>query len=778
MAGLLFLPAIVKSQQYYTVSGTVGDSVSGNSLTGATVFDNASGKGVISGPKGHYTIGLEKGQHELVCSYLGYKAKQMIIVLQDNRKIDFNLSPTAIETEQVVITSDNPADHLESTKTGHIQLTGKEIAQLPALMGEPDPIMTIHYTPGVQSASEGNSGFYVRGGNVDQNLILLDNATVFNPAHVLGFFSVFNTDVINDVDLIKSGIPAKYGGRLSSVLLVNTRDGNFDKFSFGTNVGLISSKITAEGPLHKDKISFIGSFRRTYIDELLKPLVRPFTSGKSSFYNDSRYHFYDLNGKISWVVNRKNRISASYYSGIDYFSLMNDQLNYNNLISWGNNLVSLSWYYAINSDTYLNSSFHFSDYSFNFDAGQNEVTVNLFSSVRKWNVTTEFGKKNFRMGFDGHFNFFVPNKLLLDINEISLNYSSNQKLQSTEASVYASYKFDFGNRFRLYAGARYTNYLHLGPYTFYRETAPGVYNDSVYYNNLHIVKPYNSFEPRIAARFLINDVSSLKATYTRNYQYIHIASASSVALPSDIWIPSTMNVKPQYADHFSIGYYRNLMQDRITGSVDAYYRQLYNQIELLYGIGTGFQEKSFEKSITTGKGNSMGIELMIEKKTGKTTGWIGYTLSGTNREFAEINEGKIYPAKYDRRHDINLVVVYHLNDRWNLSSAFIYASGNAMSLPYQKYVIDGKILNYYGKTNSFRMPAYHRLDIAATYSFLVAQKYESSLNFSVFNVYNRANPFFIYFEISGDVFQYDLKVHARQISLFPVIPSVSWSIKF
>lgn len=776
--GFLFIQNNLVSQEFFTINGTITDTITGDPLPGANIFVEPSKKGAISDKNGYYSLVLNSDNYLIHYSFLGYGTKQISVNLNSNKILNISLTPVAIKTNEVIITADSPSGNVENLKTGTIKLSGKELLKMPALMGETDPLMAIHYTPGVQSMSEGNSGFHVRGGNVDQNLILLDNATVFNPSHVLGFFSVFNTDIISDVDLIKSGMPVKYGGRISSVLIINTKDGNYEKPGFGANIGLISCKITAEGPIIKDRLSFITSFRRTYIDEVLKPVFRPFTSGNSSFYNSSRYHFYDFNGKFSWILNQRHRINFLFYSGDDFFKLEEQELNYNNQIRWGNTLYSLTWNYTISSNTNLNSSFSYNDYTFAFEAGQNEVAVSLFSQIKKWNYRTEFVRKNWRLGFDGHFNYFIPNRLLLDINNISLDYSANQKLHSTEMSVYTSYTFEIGNVLGIYGGLRYTNFLHLGPYTSFSESTPGVYTDTLSYDDFSIVKPYNSIEPRVTARLLISRTSSVKASYTKNYQYIHIASASSVTLPSDIWIPSSLNIKPQHADHFSLGYYRNFLDNKIIASLEAYYKNLQNQIELLYGIGIGFQEKSFEKSITVGKGQSKGIELMIEKKEGRTTGWIGYTLSKTDRKFPEINDNKVYPAKYDRRHDINLVMMYELNSRWSFSSAFIYATGNAMSLPYQKYIIDGKVLNYYGNTNSFRMPAYHRLDIAANYKFKVAQRFESFLNFSVFNVYNRANPFYIYFEVSGDVFKHNLKVKARQISLFPVIPSVSWNIKF
>ncbi|MFO7656752.1 MAG: TonB-dependent receptor [Bacteroidales bacterium] len=764
--------------QLFTISGRISDSITGNPLQGANIFIKEKNKGTVSNSNGEYYLHLNEGRYKIWFSYLGYSSKQMVVNLAGSQKLDIFLNPLVVETDVTVITNENPRDNIESLSTGRIKLSAKELQKLPSLMGESDLMMAIHYTPGVQSMSDGNSGFHVRGGSVDQNLILLDNATIFNPSHILGFFSVFNTDVIKDVELIKSGMPLKYGGRISSVLQVNTKDGNMQKATAGINTGLISSKIVVEVPILKEKISVIASFRRTYLDEIIKPIFRPFIKGSSSFFNYSRYHFYDFNSKLTWVISKKHRIHLMAYDGEDFFKLDKKDLNFKNLINWGNKLYSLTWNYSVKPDVFFNNSLSYNDYSFLFEASQNEVAVQLFSQIKKLNYRSEFIIKDLRLGFDGQFNYFIPNKLLLDINNLKMNYSANQELQSTEISVYSSYSVNLRNFLEINGGLRYTNFLHLGPYTAYKETATGVYTASDYYDDFSIVKPYNSIEPRFTARFPINDMSSVKASYSKNYQYIHIASASAVTLPSDIWIPSSLNIKPQHADHYSIGYYRNFIDNMISASIEAYYKDMKNQIELLYGIGVGFQEKSFEKSLTMGKGSSKGIELMIEKNSGKATGWLGYTLSRTNRKFPEINDNKVFPAKYDRRHDINLVLIYDMNERWNFSSAFVYATGNAMSLPKQRYIIEGKVLNYYGQTNSFRMPAYHRLDVSATYRFLTARRYESSLNFSVFNVYNRANPFYIYFEVTGDVFKYDLKVRARQISLFPVIPSVSWNIKF
>ncbi len=695
------------------------------------------------------------------------------------------LSPAVTETREVIVTAKNPAENTESAKTGIVELSGKEIKKLPSLMGEADLIRALNYSPGVQGASDGNSGFYVRGGNVDQNLILLDNAVVYNPSHVLGLFSVFNSDIVSNATLIKSGIPSNYGGRISSVLTVKTIDGNYEKLSASGTLGLIYSKATIQGPVIKDKLSFFVSFRKTYINEVVKPVLGMFMNVDSgSVLSGSKYGMYDLNAKLSGKLGNRNRFSLMLYKGGDNFNLNKQDIDYTTRINWGNTLLAFNWNYLISDSSFLLNSLSYSDYSFTYKADQSFMGVDLYSSIRNLNYRLEYSRTGINLGtvktgVEVKYYTFVPNRFMLRINQENLNYSSYQDLHAGEFAVFASWEKDFTEKLRIYGGLRLNNYRQLGPYEEITNDEGSLIRDTVNYGSFETVKSYTFLEPRLSVRYEAGTKASVKASYTRNYQFIHVASASAVTMPSDIWIPSTKHTSPQFGDQFTLGYYRNFGDDTYITSIEAYYKRLRNQVELLYGLGASLQDVSFENSLTSGKGYATGIEIFVQKQKGKLTGSLSYALSYSERQFDEINDGDPFPAKYDRRHEANLTAGYRLNDRWDFSMAFIYATGNAMTVPVQIYLISSYVMTQYGKTNGFRVPPYHRMDLSANYYFKPKGRFESSLNFSVFNVYNRANTFLIYFDIQGDIVKdHHLDITARQISIFPIMPSVSWNLKF
>jgi hypothetical protein len=774
----------LQAQETYILSGTVTDSITGEPLPGTSVFLVSESAGTQADEKGHYTIAVKKGMHVIRFSFIGYHAFETRVDIKSNQQLNAILAPATTQTQSVIITARNPGESTESTKTGLVEFTGKEMKRMPTLMGETDVIRVLNYSPGVQSAGDGNSGYYVRGGNVDQNLILLDNAIVYNPSHVLGFFSVFNSDIISSATLIKSGIPASYGGRLSSVLAIKTIDGDFERHHVSANIGLLFSSISVQGPIARNKISYLFSFRKSYVNAVATPLVGFFAKNDgNSLIQGNQYDMYDLNAKITWKPDYRNRFTLMFYKGRDHFSLENSQIDYSNLINWGNTLISLNWNHQVSDSSYLTSSLNYSNYDFNYGSSQFILDMNLYSSVRNANYKLEYSKRDFyggilKAGLDAKYYRFIPNKFLLTVNEVDLDYGSYQDLQAVELAAYGSWERDISDRLRIYAGLRISNYDQLGPYSKVTESGQEGLKDTITYNQGKIVKSYTNPEPRISLRYQTSPFSSIKASYTRNYQYIHVVSSSSVTLPSDIWIPSTEAVRPQDGDQFTLGYYHNFSQNMYVGSVEAYYKSLHNQVEMLYGLGASFQETSFEKSLTRGKGYSSGIEFFLQKRKGELTGSIGYAFSYSERKFDEINNGLWFPAKYDRRHEINVVSAYTINARWDVSVAFVYASGNAMTIPEQKYFIEGSVLNEYGRTNSFRMPAYHRMDLSLTYHLRARHLLESNLNFSVFNVYNRANPFLLFFEVKGDLQHYNLEVSARQVSIFPILPSLSWSFKF
>ncbi len=773
----------VYSQNHWVISGCIKDSVSQDPLIGATVAIIETNTGTIANEYGYYTLKLNEGEYNLLISYLGYKPiKANIKLLTDTIGFNFNLQPQIYSEKDIIITA-KKNDNVTSTEADIIQLNSKDIKYLPALMGETDFLKIIQLTPGVQASNDANMGFYVRGGGADQNMILFDNIPVYNPSHVMGFFSVFNADAISNAKIIKSGIPANFGGRISSITDISTRAPDLTKYTIKGSIGLLMSKIMLEAPVIKEKISLSVSARRTYLDEVIKPATSPFIGGSSNFYNYSKYHFYDFNSKILWKVNTKNKLEISGYYGQDYYSLEKLKVNFRNKIAWGNKLLSANWICRPTSNWNILATAGYTKYQFNLDANQQDIFIGMISSVDDYTVktiATYAGNKGqiIKFGTEYTNHVFMPNNLDAKANSLDLNFGSNRMLKAHEAAIYYSHEKNITANTRAIMGVRASYFLHTGPYYDTQKNEIGEIVSSVYYKNNQPIYPYRSIEPRISARYQVNKESSLKASFTMNSQYIHMVSPSSVTLPTDVWLPSTEKVKPQKGSQVTGGYHRYIKNKEYYTSLSGYYKRYYNQIELLYGIVNNFNDNSFEESMTFGDGNSYGTEFYIQKKTGKLNGWFSYTLAWSNRQFNEINNGKIYPAKFDRRHEINIVANYQFSKKFEVSGTFIFASGNAYTLPEYKYIMQGNVISGSDHINGFRMPTYHRMDLSVNYNHRRTSKFESIFNFSVFNVYNRANPFYIYFEIEGNVYEYNLSITPKQVTVFPFLPSLTWIFKF
>ncbi len=798
-----------QTEKKYTISGYVSDKNSGEVAIGASVYIKETMKGTATNTYGFYSITVTEGRFHLVCKFIGYKDFEQEIDLHQSREINIMLESAAVEMEAVEVKAEKTDKNIKSTQLGTVQLEMNEIKKLPAFMGEVDVLKTIQLIPGVKSAGDGNSGFYVRGGGPDQNLILLDEATVYNASHLLGFFSVFNGDAVKNVSLIKGNMPAQYGQRLSSVLDISMKEGNNKKLAVNGGIGLISSRLTIEGPIKKDTGSFIISARRTYIDLLLKPFLRP----KSDFYGSS-YYFYDLNTKLNYRLSQKDRLFLSGYFGRDVFSYNNNAAGFHINSPWGNATTSLRWNHLFSDKLFVNTSAIFSNYNFQFGASQSGFEFRLYSGIRDWNAKVDFNyfpnvRHNIRFGGNYVFHTFIPSNATAKSGDVVFETGEAIKLYAHDAAVYVGDDIELTDHIRLNAGLRFSYFMQVGPFRRQLQDYQGKTTDSLYYGPGKKVAAYSGLEPRISARFATGKHSSIKAGFTQNYQYVHLASLSSVSLPTDVWMPSTDVIKPQLSYQYSAGYFHNFLNDHFETSVEAYYKDMYNLVEYKEGAMPDDNVKSNpDNSFTFGRGFAYGAEFFVKKREGQWTGWVGYTLSWTSRIFKEINQGKAFYAKYDRRHDISLVMTYELNKKWIFSSIFVYATGNAATLPVARYVIEGRVVNEYGARNSYRMSPYHRLDISATYTpdrsrqrekrkkrleekyqrkglekevkvpHPVFKHYESSWTFSIFNVYNRYNPYFIYFETKGNVFNGELQVKARQISLFPIIPSVTWNFKF
>ncbi len=775
----VFFISTISAQKKYTISGYVKDASSGESLIGANVYIKESLKGTTTNQYGFYSLTLKQDNYNFVVSFIGYNNYIKKINLNKNLKINVSLKENIITTEEVVIKGERSDKNIQSTEMGTFQLPVKKIKELPAFLGEVDILKTIQLSPGVQSSGEGTSEIYVRGGGPDQNLILLDEAVVYNASHLFGFFSVFNADAIKNINLIKGGIPANYGGRLSSVLDISMKEGNNRKYEVDGGIGLISSRLTVQGPIKKDTSSFIISARRTYIDILIKPFIK-----KTSPFKGSGYYFYDLNTKVNYTFSDKDRIFLSGYFGRDVFNFNQKEDQFDNSIDWGNATASLRWNHLFNSKLFLNTSVIFNDYKFNFGATENEYDFKLYSGVRDWNAKLDFNyfpsvKHNIKFGGIYIFHTFVPSNVTGKTGDTELDLGNPVELYSNDAALYINDNFDVSAKIKINAGLRYTCFQQIGPFDRYIKDELGEISDTIHYKKNKNVKTYNNIEPRLSLRYSINNLSSIKASWMQNYQYIHLASMSAVSLPTDIWMPSSSVVKPQFGTQYSIGYFRNFKKNMFESSLEIYYKEMKNQIEFKEdAMAEETIKDNIDNSFTFGDGTSYGTELFIKKETGKITGWIGYTLSKTTKIFPEINQGKEFYAKYDRRHDVSVVVSYELNKKWIFSALWVYATGNAMTLPIARYFIEDNVVNEYGEKNAFRMPAYHRMDVSATYTVKKNKQFESTLNFSIYNLYNRYNPYYIYFTTTGNLNEYHLETKAKQVSLFSILPSITWNFKF
>lgn len=764
---------------HYTISGYVRDTLNGETLAGATITVRGQSKGISSNQYGFYSLTLTAGNYELVCSYVGFQTRIIPVNLSKDIGLNIPLVPRAGMAEAVVVTSRKRDANVKNAQMGKFVLPIEQIRAIPAFLGEVDLLKTVQLLPGVRNAGEGSSGIYVRGGGPDQNLILLDDAPVYNTGHLFGFFSIFNADAIKNVSLIKGGMPAQYGGRLSSVLDVSMKEGNNKKFQVDAGIGVIASRLSVQGPLKKNKASFIVSARRTYIDAFTKLFVK-----KSSQFYGSGYYFYDLNAKVNYIFSEKDRLFLSGYFGRDVFDFQNGRQSLKINIPWGNSTGTLRWNHVFNKKLFGNTTAVYNDYNFTFKAAQNDFEIKLSSGIRDFSLKQDFdlypftGHK-FRFGAIYTYHAFSPSIVSGKQDTTVFKPNNAQKKYGHEAAVYVQDDWEITDKLKINAGIRYSWFQQTGPYKLYTTDANGNRTDSVVYGSGKAIKTYGGLEPRLTLRYALNDETSLKASVTRNLQYIHLVSNAGTTLPTDIWVPSTYRVKPQISWLYAAGLFRNFKDNMYETSLELYYKQMQNQIEYKEGYApTSLQDT--ENSFTFGNGWSYGTELFISKTKGRLTGWIGYTLSWTWRKFPGLNNGDKYPAKFDRRHDMSVVATYELSKKWKLSGTFVFGSGNAASLPERFYIVDGILTQEYSRINQYRLPSYHRLDLAAilTPKKNEHRKWKSEWVFSVYNAYSRKNPYFIYFDQSGSPYNGTLQIQAKQVSLFPVIPSVTWNVRF
>ncbi len=775
------------------MSGYITDAKSGETVIGAKIYIPSVRKGAITNNYGFYSLTVPIGEYEVEFRMSGYDTETITIDLTKDVRFDFEIGSNYQEIEEVVVNA-KAEDNIKSTKIGQIELDIDEIKTLPAFMGEVDIIKTVQLLPGVSSAAEGGQGFYVRGGGPDQNLVLLDEAVVYNASHLFGFFSVFNADAVKSVNLIKGGMPANFGGRLSSVLEVNMDEGNKKKFGVKGGIGAISSRITIQGPLKKDKGSFIVSARRTYLDVIMKAAIP-----KTSPFAGTSYFFYDLNLKLNYELSKKDKIFFSAYYGKDKFSFGNTNDNFQVDMPWGNGIASLRWNHIFSSKLFLNVSATMTDYQFSFISAQDQFRFKLNSGIRDWRGKIDFtyfpnARHKIKYGVEYTYHTFTPMSVAAESDKTVFDTGIAQKLQSHETGVYLLDEFDLTENIRINAGLRYSMFQQVGPFTRYIKGNISTPDSTIEYKKGDIINFYHGLEPRLSLRWSLSKKSSIKAGYSYNYQYVHLASMSAVSLPTDIWYPTTSIAKPQKGWQTSLGYFMNFLNNKLETSIEVYYKGMDNLIEFKDGaLPSDNVNDNTDNLLVFGKGWSYGVEFFIKKSAGKFTGWIGYTWSKTERQFDDINNGNVFPAKYDRRHDLSVVASYKLNKRWVFTSAFVYATGNTLTLPSSWYVQNQNLLFNYGPRNSTRMAPYHRLDISATWygkeykekldietgeMIKVKKKLKTNVAFSVYNVYNRANPYFLYVDNDGDFLQGDFDITVKQVTLFPIIPSVTWNFEF
>jgi hypothetical protein len=762
--------------QKFTISGFVYEKSSHESLPGILVVNTKSGDGTATNNFGFYSLTLPSDTVELTCSFVGYKTERRKFFLDKNTQIIFDLE--AIVQEEVVINATQDEKVSDNTQMSQVSIPIEQIKQIPALLGEKDVLKVIQLMPGVQSGSEGSSGLYVRGGGADQNLIILDDATVYNAYHLFGFFSLFNGDALKSVELTKGGFPARYGGRLSSVLEMQMKDGNQEKFTGEAGIGIISSRLLLEGPLKKKKSSFLVSGRRTYIDALVYPFLPP----------DQKfgYYFYDFNAKLNYTINDKNRLYLSGYFGKDKFSAkFNNGPSYKQKIGldWGNATGTFRWNHLWNDRLFSNTSLIFTDYKFDITFNESDnagfFELKYSSGIRDFSLKHDFDfslspDHYLRFGLLSTYHRFSPSAVVISSSFAPDNLQRVNILEAVESGVYVEDEWRISARLKTNIGFRLSHFLTQG-------------------------KSYIRPEPRVAARYILRENLSIKASYAMMNQYLHLLSNTGVGLPTDLWVPATKRIKPQQSQQVAIGAAMDIPKHKLMVSLEGYYK--WSKDVLGYKPGASFllvndptsdePPINWEDNVTPGKAWSYGVEFLVQRKFGKFTGWVGYTLSWSQLQFDSINFGKKYYAKYDRRNDISLVGIYKINEHITLSATWVFGTGNAITLPLAEYAVGehdpsstgqpaaqpqfGRnfYVSDYGEKNSFRMAPYHRMDVALQFHRKM-KFWERTFELGVYNLYNRKNPFFYYVGYDNTGTQRRLK----QVSLFPIIPSVSWTIKF
>ena len=766
------------AQKKYSISGTIKDAASGETMVGATVVLNELKIGVATNVYGFYSISAPEGNYTLSVTLIGFETKTFPVNLNTDQKLDVNLAESSTQLQEVVISSEAEDNNVKSIEMSVQKLDIKTINKIPALLGEVDVIRSIQLLPGVTTVGEGASGFNVRGGGVDQNLILLDEAPVFNSSHLFGFFSVFNPDAVKDVKLVKGGIPAQYGGRLSSLLDVRMKDGNNKKFEVNGGLGSIFSRLTIEGPIIKDKASFVIAGRRSYLDQF-------FRFAKNPNIKNAILYFYDFTAKVNYIAGDKDRIYLSGYNGRDKFGFGGkDGFGFN----WGNTTGTLRWNHIFNNKVFSNLSLIYSNYDYQIGVGDDYDGFNWKSNIINYTVKPEFTyylntDNTITFGGSSTYYTFDPGQLIFYSKGEKRELGSDPKY-TLENAAYIANEQRINGRWSLQYGIRYSNFSYLGAGRIYnfKDTVGNFTKDTVsseYFGKNKVIKQYNNPEPRFAVKYEVNESSSVKASYTHMAQYLHLISNTTASTPLDVWTPATNNLKPQIADQVALGYFLNLQKNMFETSVEVYYKDLKNQVDYIDGANL-LLNTLLEGDLLNGKGRAYGAEFYVRKTRGKLNGWVSYTIARTERKVDFINNNKWFPNRFDKPHNINVIANYDIDNRYTISANFVYMSGTPATFPNTRIEWQGYVIphNVDGSRNNVRIPAYHRADVSFQINFNPEKKkrFDSNLVFSAYNVYARRNPFSIYFRSNPGS---PTSTEAIRFSVVGrVIPSITYNFTF
>ena len=779
----LFISLGLNAQETYSLKGTITNASSNETLIGVNIIIPEENKGVVTNEYGFYSIKLPEGTYTVEISYLGFQSLRETITINGDTTFNTALTESSESLDEVVIQSNNEGFNIKSPEMSVNKLSINTIQKLPVVFGEVDIIKSLLLLPGVSNAGEGASGFNVRGGAVDQNLILLDEATIFNSSHLFGFFSVFNPDAIKDLKLYKGGIPAKYGGRVSSVLDIYQRDGNSKEFEAQGGIGVISSRLLAEGPIVKEKGSFLVGGRSSYAHLFLKLADNP-----------NLAYFYDLNTKLTYSLNDENKLLFSGYFGRDVFDI-----NQNFINTYGNSVFNLRWNHLVSDDIFTNLSLIYSDYYYGLTL--DFVGFNWDSGIKNLNIKYDFNhylNNTFQLEYGIHNTYYEFNPGEIEpIDENSgINYFKLTNKYAFENATYFSVEHTISNRFSAEYGIRFSNFFRLGQDSFnvYENNNPIIYNSSldIYeeaepigqesYSRSEVIKTYSNLEPRLALAYSFTDNQSIKASYNRMAQYLHLISNTSSPTPLDVWAPSGPFIKPQILDQYALGYFHKFKEGKYTLESEVFYKDIQNRIDYVNGANL-IANNNIETIILNGKSRAYGLEILAKKNEGRLTGWLAYTLSRSEQQTpgrtlneSGINNGKWYATNYDKTHDISFTTTYDYNKKWDFSANFAFQTGLPVTYPTGQYNFNGINVPVYGDRNSNRLPAYHRLDISATYIPKPNKQngLQSSWNFGIYNVYNRKNANSISFRENDDTGRNE----AAKLSLFGIIPSVTYNFKF